>query len=139
MSRSRPRDVNLRVVGHHEHKFVRASIILDVRDASPISSGRALLTPRTLIALRPLRALRTDKVHEQGPGPILLAKQVAAGRVQVDVAFFPQRSLRVRASMQKIHTAATAALSIPEQVDQPVNLPIRAVHSAARRSVPKRR
>src|SRR5690606_8686181 len=111
MSRSRQRDANLRAVGHLKHELIRIAVIGDVSDASPISSGRALL------ALRPPRAFGTDKVHEQGPGSILLAKQVAAGRVQVDVAFFPQRSPRIRASMQKIHTATTAALNIPEQVN----------------------
>src|SRR5690606_35107335 len=103
MSRRRPRDANLRAVGHLKHELVRIAVIGDVSDASPISSGRTLLALQPLRALRPLRslwALRTDKVHEQGPGSILLAKQVAAGRVQVDVAFFPQRSPGVRASMQ---------------------------------------
>src|SRR5690606_2158112 len=107
-----------------KHELIRIAVIGDVSDASPISSGRTLLALRplrslwtlrslwALRALRPLRSLwafRTDKVHEQGPGPILLAKQVAAGRVQVDVAFFPQRSPRVRASVQKIHAAATSS------------------------------
>src|SRR5690554_4896167 len=119
MSRRRPRDANLRAVGHLKHELIRIAVIGDVSDASPIGSGRALLSRRPLLALwafrafrafralRSFRTFRTDKVHERSPGPILLAKQVAAGRVQVDVAFFPQRSLRVRASMQKIHTATS--------------------------------
>src|SRR5690606_22411980 len=93
---------DLRVVGHHEHELVRVTIILDFRDATPIG------TRWPLLSLLPLRPLRANEVHEQRPGPILLAKQVAAGRVQVDVAFFPQRSSRVRASMQKINTATSS-------------------------------
>src|SRR5690606_7031311 len=101
--RSRPRNADLRAVRHFEHEFVRVTIIRDVRDASPIG------TRWPLLSLLPLRPLRANEVHEQRPGPILLAKQIAAGRVQVDVAFFPQRSPRVRAPMQKIHTAATSS------------------------------
>src|SRR5690606_7888163 len=88
-SRSRPRQLDFGVVGHHEHDLVRATIILDVRNASPIGTRWPLLPLLTLRPLRSLRAFRTDEVHEQGPGSILLAKQVAAGRVQVDVAVFP--------------------------------------------------
>src|SRR5690606_19379032 len=101
--RSRPRDADLRAVRHFKHEFVCVTIIRDVRDASPIG------TRWPLLSLLPLRPLRANKVHEQGPRPILLAKQIAAGRVQVDVAFFPQRSPGVRASMQKIHTSAISS------------------------------
>src|SRR5690606_37059153 len=115
MSRSRPRDANLRAVGHLKHELIRIAVIGDVSDATPISSGRALLALRPLRALSPLRSLwafRTDTVHEQGPCSMLHANHVAGGRIQVAVAFFPHISPGVRAAMQRIHFATTAALDI---------------------------
>src|SRR5690606_6932099 len=92
-------------------------VIGDVSDASPISSGRALLTLRPLRplrALRPLRSLwafRTNKVHEQGPGPIVIPKQVPCARVQIHITGLPIARRRIGRATQEPHacTSSTAA------------------------------
>src|SRR5690606_33264914 len=94
-SRGRPRNANLSRVRHFKHKFIRIGVINNIGDPSArrallsrrtLLSRRALLSRRTLLSLRPLRPLwtfRTDKVHEQGPGPIVIPKQVPCARVQI--------------------------------------------------------
>src|SRR5690606_26706058 len=111
MSRSRPRDANLRAVGHLKHELIRIAVIGDVSDASPISSGRALLTLRPLRALRPLRSLwafRTDKVHEQGPRPIVIPKQVPCARVQIHITGLPIARRRIGRATQESHASTTS-------------------------------